>query len=137
MGFLLFVILCRFSRTRVDCALLSFLLPQELPEGKWFCSPDCSRIHSALQSLLAHGPEQLPSLQSDLIKRKHEQKSVGEVNDLDIRWRLLSGKAASPDSRLLLAKALSIFHVSFSSASKIYVCHSTSLPEAWDSSAIF
>ncbi|CAA7390730.1 unnamed protein product [Spirodela intermedia] len=86
---------------------------KELPEGKWFCSPDCSRIHAALQRLLTSEPEQLPSLQSDVIKRKLEQKGAGEVTDLDIRWRLLSGKAASPDSRLLLAKALSMFHESF------------------------
>ncbi|CAA6655463.1 unnamed protein product [Spirodela intermedia] len=75
----------------------------ELPEGKWFCSPDCSRIHAALQRLLTSEPEQ----------GKLEQKGAGEVTDLDIRWRLLSGKAASPDSRLLLAKALSMFHESF------------------------
>lgn len=85
---------------------------QELPEGKWFCSSDCGRIHDSLQSLLASGPEELPVFRTDVIKKKQDDNAPREEINLDIRWRILSGKAASPETRLFLSKALSIFYVS-------------------------
>lgn len=36
------------------------------------------------------------------------------VGDLDVRWRLISGKVTSRETRVLLAEAVSIFHVSIS-----------------------
>ncbi|MQL94828.1 hypothetical protein Taro_027494, partial [Colocasia esculenta] len=48
--------------------------------------------------------------QSDLIKKKNEQIGLAEEINHDVRWRLLSGKTASSETRLLLSAALSIFH---------------------------
>ncbi|KAG6735414.1 hypothetical protein POTOM_061978 [Populus tomentosa] len=85
---------------------------KELPKGNWFCCMDCSRIHSTLQKLLTRGAEKLPdSLLSD-IKKKHEEKGLNISNSIDVRWMLLSGKIASPENKLLLSRALSIFQVS-------------------------
>nr|DAD28616.1 TPA_asm: hypothetical protein HUJ06_030084 [Nelumbo nucifera] len=86
---------------------------KELPEGKWFCCTDCSRIHSALQKLLHRGSEKLPDSLSNIIKKKQEEKGSNNDADLDVRWRLLSGKNASPETKLLLSKAVAIFHDRF------------------------
>ncbi|KAF3441774.1 hypothetical protein FNV43_RR15689 [Rhamnella rubrinervis] len=86
---------------------------KELPRGKWFCCTDCNRIHSILQKLLVTGAEKLPDTQLDIIKKKHEEKSLDATNGFDVRWRLISGKIASPESRVLLSKAVSIFHECF------------------------
>ncbi|XP_043699652.1 remodeling and spacing factor 1-like [Telopea speciosissima] len=80
---------------------------RELPQGKWFCRPDCFRIHTVLQKLLVRGPEKMPESLSNIIKKKHEEN--GEDGDLDVRWRLLSGKLDCPETKLLLAKAVAIF----------------------------
>ncbi|CAK9182832.1 unnamed protein product [Ilex paraguariensis] len=86
---------------------------KELPKGKWFCSTDCNKIHSALQKLLADGEEKLPDSLMDVIKKKHEEKGLVGGIGLDIRWRLLCGKMASDETRRLLSKAVSIFHDRF------------------------
>ncbi|XP_010267307.1 PREDICTED: uncharacterized protein LOC104604586 [Nelumbo nucifera] len=89
---------------------------KELPKGTWFCCTDCSRIHSALQKLLDRGSEKLPDSLSSIIRKKHEEKCSEEQRsdaDLDVRWRLLSGKNASPETKLLLSKAVAIFHDCF------------------------
>ena len=83
-----------------------------MPRGKWFCCTECNRIHSTLQKLLITGAEKLPDAQLDIIKKKHEEKSLDTTIGFDVRWRLISGKIASPESRVLLSKAVSIFHVS-------------------------
>lgn len=88
------------------------MLQQELPRGKWFCCSDCNRIHSTLQKLLVAGAEKLPDSHLDIIKKKHEEKGLDTTNGFDVRWRLISGKIASPESRVLLSKAVAIFHVS-------------------------
>lgn len=46
------------------------------------------------------------------IKRKHIEKGLDIESKFDVRCTLINGKIASPDSRLLLEKAVSIFHVS-------------------------
>ncbi|KAL5981820.1 hypothetical protein ACLOJK_015886 [Asimina triloba] len=71
----------------------------------------CSNIHATLENLLHRGFEKLPDSLSDVIKKKHEGKTPDDGTGLDVRWRLLSGKFASPDSRFLLSKAVTIFHV--------------------------
>ncbi|GMH12150.1 hypothetical protein Nepgr_013991 [Nepenthes gracilis] len=88
---------------------------KELPQGKWFCSPHCNGIHSALQQLIEHGEQQLPDSLLDMIKEKHVEKGSGNDNgNLDIRWRLLSGKFSCVDeTRILLSKAVSVFHEQF------------------------
>ncbi|XP_022745466.1 uncharacterized protein LOC111295904 isoform X2 [Durio zibethinus] len=86
---------------------------REIPRGKWFCCSDCSRIHSTLQKLLIHGAEKLPDSLLDVIKKKYVEKGLdGDIN-IDVRWRLLSGKFASPETRLLLSQAVGIFHECF------------------------
>ncbi|XP_060668642.1 uncharacterized protein LOC107432052 isoform X1 [Ziziphus jujuba] len=86
---------------------------KELPRGKWFCCSDCNRIHSTLQKLLVAGAEKLPDSHLDIIKKKHEEKGLDTTNGFDVRWRLISGKIASPESRVLLSKAVAIFHECF------------------------
>lgn len=88
------------------------LLQQELPEGEWFCSMDCTRINSTLQKLLVRGPEKLPDSLLDVIKRKQQERGLESINDIDVRWRVLSGKIASPETRFYLSEAVAIFHVS-------------------------
>ncbi|PQQ19766.1 uncharacterized protein Pyn_35092 [Prunus yedoensis var. nudiflora] len=90
---------------------------KELPKGKWFCCMDCSKIHSILQKLLTRGAEKLPDSHLDVIKKKQEGNGLEIVSGLDVRWRLISGKIASQESRLLLAQAVAIFHVSYSLSS--------------------
>ncbi|XWS55912.1 hypothetical protein CRYUN_Cryun09bG0040800 [Craigia yunnanensis] len=86
---------------------------REIPRGKWFCCSDCSRIHSTLQKLLIHGAEKLPDSFLDVIKKKYVEKGLDADINIDVRWRLLSGKFASPETRLLLSQAVGIFHECF------------------------
>lgn len=85
---------------------------QELPKVKWFCSVNCKRIYSALQNLLNSGEERLPDSYLDATRLKEKQNSLVAVGELDVRWRLLSGRISSRETRRLLAEAVSIFHVS-------------------------
>ncbi|KAL2481331.1 Acyl-CoA N-acyltransferase with RING/FYVE/PHD-type zinc finger domain [Abeliophyllum distichum] len=86
---------------------------KELPKGKWFCSADCKRIYSALQDLLNAGEEKLPDPSLDVIKKKHEGNCLDVGDDFDVRWRLLNGKIASRETRVLLSQAVAIFHDCF------------------------
>jgi hypothetical protein len=85
---------------------------QALPEGAWYCSTDCVRINQKLQVLLSCGGEPVPTMDLDVIKKKREEKGLDEDADLDVRWRVLKDKS-SEDSKLVLSKAVAIFHVSF------------------------
>ncbi|KAL5995185.1 hypothetical protein ACLOJK_025243 [Asimina triloba] len=85
---------------------------KELPKGKWFCCMDCNKIHSAMEKLVFRGSEKLPDSLLDVVRRKHEEKSLSSV-DLDVQWRVLSGKIATPDSRSLLSRAVAILHDCF------------------------
>ncbi|XWS66795.1 hypothetical protein CRYUN_Cryun05aG0231400 [Craigia yunnanensis] len=86
---------------------------REIPRGKWFCCSDCSRIHSTLQKLLIRGAEKLPDSFLDVIKKKYVEKGLDADINIDVRWRVLSGKFASPETRLLLSQAVGIFHECF------------------------
>ncbi|PHT37800.1 hypothetical protein CQW23_21373 [Capsicum baccatum] len=86
---------------------------KELPKGKWFCSVDCKRIYSALQNSLTSGEEKLSQSCLGAVRMKLKQKRMDFVGDLDVRWRLLSGKITSRETRVLLAEAVSIFHDCF------------------------
>lgn len=88
----------------------SFTLLQDLPEGEWFCSSDCHRIRAALHALL-HGSHPLQDVHSNIIKMKCEEKGINKSN-IDVRWRLLSGKKSPVDAKRLLSEAVTIFHVS-------------------------
>ncbi|BBH07730.1 Acyl-CoA N-acyltransferase with RING/FYVE/PHD-type zinc finger domain, partial [Prunus dulcis] len=63
--------------------------------------------------LLTRGAEKLPDSHLDVIKKKQEGNGLETVSGLDVRWRLISGKIASQESRLLLAQAVAIFHDCF------------------------
>ncbi|XP_058003443.1 uncharacterized protein LOC110662674 isoform X1 [Hevea brasiliensis] len=86
---------------------------KELPKGKWFCCLDCGRIHSTLQKLLVRESEKLPISLLNVIKKKNEEKGLETINDIDVRWRLLSGKIVSPETKVLLSQALTIFQECF------------------------
>ncbi|KAJ0259672.1 Uncharacterized protein HA466_0059920 [Hirschfeldia incana] len=86
---------------------------KELPKGNWFCSMDCTRINSTLQKLLLGGAETLSDSSLETIRTKQGITDVDSVSHLDIRWRLISGKVTSPESRMLLSQALAIFHDCF------------------------
>ncbi|XWS43506.1 hypothetical protein CRYUN_Cryun16bG0109900 [Craigia yunnanensis] len=86
---------------------------REIPRGKWFCCSDCSTIHSTLQKLLIRGAEKLPDSLLDVLKKKYVEKGLDADINIDVRWRLLSGKFASPETRLLLSQAVGIFHECF------------------------
>ncbi|KAL6603385.1 hypothetical protein ACP70R_043746 [Stipagrostis hirtigluma subsp. patula] len=83
-----------------------------LPEGAWYCSTDCVRINQTLHDLLSRGAEPVPVVDMDLIKKKCEEKGLNKDGDLDVRWRVLKDKS-SADSKLVLSKAVAIFHESF------------------------
>ncbi|XP_060169679.1 uncharacterized protein LOC132600489 isoform X1 [Lycium barbarum] len=89
---------------------------QELPKDKWFCCTDCSRIHFALGKLVSEGEQNIPESLLKLLKEKNEGKdSENNENNssLDIKWRLLSGKMSSEETRVWLSGAVSIFHERF------------------------
>ncbi|CAN4117156.1 unnamed protein product [Withania somnifera] len=86
---------------------------KELPKGKWFCCVDCKRIYSALQNSLSSGEEKLSQSCLGGVRMKLKEKRMDFVGDLDVRWRLLSGKITSRETRVLLAEAVSIFHDCF------------------------
>ncbi|GAU41927.1 hypothetical protein TSUD_25680, partial [Trifolium subterraneum] len=86
---------------------------KELPEGDWLCCNDCTRIHSILGNLLVRVAESLPESLLDVIKKKQEERYLEPLNEIDIRWKLVNGKVASPETRPLLLEALSIFNECF------------------------
>ncbi|CAM0908438.1 unnamed protein product [Alopecurus aequalis] len=83
-----------------------------LPEGAWYCSAECVKIYETLQDLASRGAEPIPVADVDLIKKKREKKGLKEDGDLDLRWRVVRDKS-SEDSKLVLSKAVGIFHESF------------------------
>ncbi|EPS62785.1 hypothetical protein M569_12002, partial [Genlisea aurea] len=86
---------------------------KELPKGKWFCSDNCRWIYSALQNLLHAGPERIPDPSLDILKNRRVEYNSGSDIDFDIRWRLMSGKLSSRETRVLLSQAVAIFHECF------------------------
>ncbi|XP_059290496.1 uncharacterized protein LOC132044038 isoform X3 [Lycium ferocissimum] len=86
---------------------------KELPKGKWFCCVDCKRIYSALQNSLNSGEEKLSESCLGAVRMKLREKRLDFVGVPDVRWRLLSGKITSRETRVLLAEAVSIFHDCF------------------------
>ncbi|WCJ34412.1 Acyl-CoA N-acyltransferase with RING/FYVE/PHD-type zinc finger domain [Euphorbia peplus] len=86
---------------------------KELPKGKWFCCGDCGKIYSTLQKLILHGAERLPDPLLSVLKKKNEGKGFENMNNIDVRWRLITGKLPSPETKLLLSQALAIFQERF------------------------
>lgn len=65
-----------------------------------------------MQEFLLRGAQKLPVSNADVIKEKLKNKDLNTDTITDVRWRLLSGKTDSADSKLLLSRAVAIFHVS-------------------------
>lgn len=61
---------------------------------------------------MADGDNMLPDTSMSAINKKQMEQGLEPSADLDIRWRLLCGKMASDETRVLLSKAVAIFHVS-------------------------
>ncbi len=73
-----------------------------------------------MQKLLVRESEKLPISLLNVIKKKNEEKGLETINDIDVRWRLLSGKIVSPETKVLLSQALTIFQVSTDHVDKMY-----------------
>ncbi|XP_068493696.1 increased DNA methylation 1 isoform X2 [Phaseolus vulgaris] len=86
---------------------------KELPEGDWLCCNDCTRIHTTLENLLVTVAERLPESLLDVIKKKHVERCLEPLNEIDVRWKLLNGKIASPETRPLLLEAVAMFNECF------------------------
>ncbi|PIN21476.1 Histone acetyltransferase [Handroanthus impetiginosus] len=86
---------------------------KELPKGKWFCSINCNWMYNTLQNLLDAGAERLPDSSLDIVKKKQTEKTTDAGTSFDVRWRLLNGKIASRETRVLLSQAVAIFHDCF------------------------
>ncbi|KAG4385884.1 hypothetical protein GLYMA_12G179200v4 [Glycine max] len=88
---------------------------EELPVGNWFCSGNCSQIHTALMDLVASKEKDVPDPLLNLIKKKHEEKSLDIGAGLDVKWRVINWKldSDSVETRKLLSKAVAIFHERF------------------------
>lgn len=59
------------------------------------------------------GDMQLQPSDLDLVRRKRSEKGLDTGAEPDLRWRLLSSNWTGEDCKLLLGKAVDIFHVSF------------------------
>ncbi|CAH9138178.1 unnamed protein product [Cuscuta epithymum] len=86
---------------------------KELPKDKWFCCGECSSIHYALHKLLSEGELSLPDSLLQIVKEKSEGKNLEDNSVHDVKWRLLSGKTSSGETREWLSSAVSIFHDCF------------------------
>ena len=68
---------------------------------------------------MKEGEKTLPDYLIDRLKKKLIEKGSSGVH-LDVRWRVLNGKKSYVDEiRAQLAKAVSVFHVSFVSLSSL------------------
>ncbi|KAL3532007.1 hypothetical protein ACH5RR_005528 [Cinchona calisaya] len=86
---------------------------KKLPKGKWLCSGECKRIYSALSNLLRSGPEKLADCCLDVMKRKLMLGGSVVDAEIDVSWRLLSGKLKAREAQILLSKAVAVFHDCF------------------------
>lgn len=72
---------------------------------------DCKRIHEAIRKVVLVGAMQLQLSDLDLVSRKRSEKGLDTGREPDLRWRLLSSNWNGEDCKLLLGKAVDIFHV--------------------------
>ncbi|EOA26575.1 hypothetical protein CARUB_v10022635mg [Capsella rubella] len=86
---------------------------KEIPQEKWFCCSDCSRIHTAVQSSVSCGPQTIPTPLLDMIRRKDREKGIFTDNGDIVEWRILSGKSRYPEHLPLLSRAAVIFRECF------------------------
>lgn len=86
---------------------------KELPKGKWFCSEDCTSIHTALQALIFGWSKGVPASLTSIIDEKLIEKGLIHEVGANVQWKLLSGKYGSSEDRPLLSKAAAIFRHGF------------------------
>ncbi|XP_010505340.1 PREDICTED: uncharacterized protein LOC104782177 isoform X1 [Camelina sativa] len=86
---------------------------KEIPQDKWFCCSDCSRIHAAVQSSVSCGPQTIPTPLLDMIRRKDREKGIYTDHGDTVEWRILSGKSRYPEHLPLLSRAAVIFRECF------------------------
>ncbi|ESQ45117.1 hypothetical protein EUTSA_v10010118mg [Eutrema salsugineum] len=84
-----------------------------IPQDKWFCCSDCSRIHTALQSCVSCGPQTIPTPLLDTISRKYREKGIYTDDGDTVEWRMLSGKSRYTEHQHLLSQAAAIFRECF------------------------
>ncbi|KAG2329074.1 hypothetical protein Bca52824_000254 [Brassica carinata] len=84
-----------------------------IPQDKWFCCSDCSRIHTALQSSVSCGPQTIPTLLLDTISRKYREKGIYTDSGDTVEWMMLSGKSRCPEHEHLLSRTSTIFRECF------------------------
>ncbi|XP_010517021.2 PREDICTED: uncharacterized protein LOC104792538 [Camelina sativa] len=86
---------------------------KEIPQDKWFCCSDCSRIHTAVQRSVSCGPQTIPTPLLDMIRRKDREKGIYTDHGDTVEWRILSGKSRYPEHLPLLSRAAVIFRECF------------------------
>ncbi|XP_010528338.1 PREDICTED: uncharacterized protein LOC104805464 [Tarenaya hassleriana] len=86
---------------------------KEIPQDKWFCCGDCSRIHTALQNSVSCGAQAIPAHLSDTISKKCIEKGIFIESEDSVQWRILSGKSRYPEHLPLLSRAAAIFRECF------------------------
>ncbi|XP_018486252.1 uncharacterized protein LOC108856853 isoform X1 [Raphanus sativus] len=84
-----------------------------IPQDKWFCCSDCSRIHTALQSSVSRGSQTIPTLLLDTISKKYREKGIYRDNGDTVEWMMLSGKSRCPEHEHLLSRTSTIFRECF------------------------
>ncbi|XP_023638632.1 increased DNA methylation 1 isoform X2 [Capsella rubella] len=84
-----------------------------IPQDKWFCCSDCSRIHQVLQNSASCGQQTIPTLLLDTISRKYREKGIYIDNGDIVEWRMLRGKSRYPEHLPLLSRAAAIFRECF------------------------
>nr|GMD71293.1 putative PHD zinc finger protein [Ipomoea batatas] len=65
------------------------------------------------QKLVSDGEQSLPDSLMGIIKEKIKAKNLEDNSINDVKWRLLSGKNSTEETRVWLSGAVSIFHDSF------------------------
>lgn len=93
--------------------LLTGVIYQKLPEGKWFCCSDCDHIHNVLVKYVARGEMNLPDSLLSLIEKKPEEKGIESEAGLDIKWRVFNENLVDHNETMsLFSNVDDIFHVS-------------------------
>ncbi|KAK1426050.1 hypothetical protein QVD17_14718 [Tagetes erecta] len=88
---------------------------KKLPKGEWFCCKECERINSALKNLITCEPETLPDDMLTFLREKQKNNSNNSESDFtsEVKFVVLSGKNATPETKKLLAQTINIFHEGF------------------------
>ncbi|KAL8152623.1 hypothetical protein V2J09_010383 [Rumex salicifolius] len=81
-----------------------------LPDGDWFCSGDCSRIHDVLWEQFVKGMQMVPT---SVFSRTLLPKGLCNVSEDDVQWLIINGSKRSNEHLPLLSRATAIFREQF------------------------